>query len=142
MRAWARGSVLVEGCFAIGLLTFGLMLNLEIVRRAQFEVVLHHAIFLYTRDRALGENVGVSRRDATGFLAAALGDAKGRAMARRLRFRDYTWDGGIEGSVFYRYPFFIPFSTAGMRVPNNQPTRHHFEMTKKCRFPLSYSSSR
>lgn len=132
-RRSARGSILVEGLAGVTLLLLAACLNLEVVRRAWYEVTLHHAAFLFARSRALGGGEERSRRLVRRFLFRALGEAKARAVGRGLRLGEDVDSLGLVSRVHYRFPAFLrfPYDAAGRKPAW---TKHHFEVTRRCRF--------
>lgn len=105
------------------------VINLEMIRRATYEVVFHHAAFLTARFRVLGKNSA----EARGFGLEFVGNALGEHVSRDARERpiDEKWfREALESRWHFRYPAYLRFPYGG-RI------KHHFEVTKECKFPYS-----
>jgi len=125
------GSVLLEGVLAQGLVLLSLMLAWEICRRSVFEVSLQHAAFLAARASVLGEGRRKIEPQLETFLERAVGAAIARKITHQIRTNPLAVIVPGEAVLKYRFPAFIRFPIAGQ-------WKHHFEMTKSCRFPISY----
>jgi hypothetical protein len=120
-----RGSVFLEAVLILPWVLFGNALALEVVRRGYLELVVHHASFLEARAHAFrsgGKTMSVSKD----FLKTSLGES---AMKR---FLGEVIGGGenFRYQYFYRYKAFLSF-------PWKEETKHHFEVVRECKFPLS-----
>ena len=127
-RRHERGSVLVEGLAVLSLCLMSVVVNFELIRRVRFEVVFHHAAFLTARFRMFGLGAREARGKATEFVESALGDVprnEGTLDVEENRFQE-----NLESLWRLRYPAFL-------RFPYEGQTKHHFEVTKKCKFPYS-----
>lgn len=129
-----KGSVLIEGVFSLSLLVFGVILNIELVRRARFEVLLHHGAFLWVRGRALGRSEAEMTRVLRRFWETALGETAAKALAHAVRTKEAAVPGGGEVKLFLRYPTFLRFP---IEKEKREMMKHHFQMTKPCKFPFS-----
>lgn len=125
-----RGSVVVEGVLTLFLITLACVLNTELVRRAHYEVLLHHGAFLLVRGRALGKSNARVRAEVRDLLQKALGAERGKNLSRLLDVEESAVGKGMEVKVHYRYPSFLRFRYG-------RGTKHHFEITKPCKFPFS-----
>lgn len=125
------GQVLLEAVVIFSLLLGSVWINLELMRRAQLDLLLHHAAFLAARARALGASLSATRRELRGFLVRGWGSA-GNDLWRRTDYsEEFTADGGWV-RLHARFPSLWNFRGADV-------TKHHFESTRKCLFPLSPS---
>jgi len=124
-----NGQVLIEASCALALVLGTVWLNLELVRRAQLDLLLHHASFLGARARAMGAPVREARWQMKTFLT----NSWGRAGEKLWRATDYTEDFTDRGGWVHlhaRFPSLWSFRGEGL-------TKHHFESTRKCLFPFS-----
>jgi hypothetical protein len=124
-----RGSILVEGIFGVGLLTLALMLCLEIVRRSQYEIVLHHSAFLVAR-ASLFSTPEAPRRRAVDFWKVVFGEEGARTRLRGAEISTEFPRGDAVGRVHLRFESFLKF-------PYRGGVKNGFEVTRKCRFALS-----
>jgi hypothetical protein len=122
------GSLLIEMACVLGTGTLVLGLGLEMVRRAQYEAVLHHAAFLFTRTRVFGGDEARARKEMSHFVKRAFPDAMGTSFLRRLDMESLFSENAGESRGHLRYPAFFAFPYRGFR-------KHHFELTKYGVFP-------
>ena len=118
------GALLIEACLCLLPILFAMCLNLELVRRAQYELVVHHALFLFVRYRALGLGERESRRRITEHFGKFWEDGKGPLS----HLKDCSVSGenkGVEASLDYRYDCFLKV---------NDPPHKVFHMVRTCRF--------
>ena len=120
---------MIEALFSLLLIGLVTCLNIEVVRRAVIEVSLHHGSFLYARDRALGIGQERARRRVAEFLANGWGQSARRRSIAHVQMRAERSARGVDGRLHYRYP-------ALLRFPYRGGDKHHFEVTKRCRFPF------
>lgn len=135
-----RGGVLLEGCFAIGLLIFSALLILEVTRRAQFEVALQHLACMRVRGQALGAPAEWIERKSSDFLKTALGSLAEKVRYDRYELRDsrelgllhlgHKPGGVIEVSL--NYPQFTRF----LRGLQGDSVKHEQELLERCLFPF------
>ena len=130
LRRSQRGGILIEGVVALTVLLLAICLNLEMVRRSQFEVLLHHGAFLFVRGRALGVGLQESRQVLTDLLTRGLGKTLGSHLSRSIHLQETSGPGGRETTLHIRFPTFMRFEFPDGRGR----TKHHFELTKRCRF--------
>lgn len=126
-----HGQVLVEAIGCLLLLTGSIWINLELVRRAQLDLLLHHASFLAVRARTLGMGVRQVRADTEDFLIGAWGRA-GESLVRNL---DYSEDRAGQGRLVRLHVSFPSL----WRFKNRTATKYTFESTRKCLFPMSFA---
>ena len=125
-----QGSVLIEGIMALTLLLLAVCLNLELLRRAQYEVLLHHGAFFLARGKALGVSGRESRHELKLFLERALGRSLGNRLHHFTAVDGQVNSSGSTVTLRYRFPTFLRFE-----FPNREgQNKHHFELTKVCRF--------
>lgn len=120
------GNILIEACVCLVPLLFAILLNFELIRRAHFEVVSHHALFLYARYRALGLGRKQSKQRIEIIFKQALpgNDIK---LVSRLDDCEVRWGDtrGLKAFMHHEYPQFIP---------TKDPSHKRFQMTRTCRF--------
>lgn len=126
-----RGSVLLEGTLCLPPLLFAVLLNVELVLRARQEILLQHGAFLFARARALGGSQHEARRTLGEFYRAVLGQNSFRAALESTTVTEAWKPGGLEIKLHRRYPILLAF-------PLGKGMKHHFEITRVCRFPLSW----
>lgn len=123
-RKAQSGSVLVEAVFALSLIIIPLIgVNLEVIRGAQYQVILQEMVFRYTRYRVFHVADERARR-ASLFVTRAFGDGESTRMKRSAHFSFEPKSNYGEGVVVYRYPGFFPM-------------HDRIQMTKRCRFSWS-----
>ena len=128
-RRLERGSVLVEGLAVLSLCLMGVVVNFEMIRRVRFEVVFHHAAFLTARFRMLGLGTREARGKAWEFVESALGEIA-REGEGTMTIEERRFQKSLESRWQLRHPAFL-------RFPYEGRTKHHYEVTKKCKFPYS-----
>lgn len=123
-----RGSVLIEGIAALALTGLALMANLELVRRAHVELLLHHGAFCLVRASlfSAGRPAGAAER----FWRQALGEEKARAFSRRV---DLSLEAIGEGRLARAH---LKMAT-WLSFPYRGGVKRGFEVTRKCRFACS-----
>ena len=125
------GQVLVEASAILTLVVGSVWINLELIRRAQLDLLLHHCAFLAARSRMLGVTVAETRREVRHFME----ESWGRAGERLWRQTDYSEEFTERGGwvrLHARFPSL-------WSIQNEEITKHHFESTRKCLFPFSHS---
>ena len=132
VRRRCRGAVLLEAAATLLTTLAAALLGVELVRRAHLEVALHHGAFLLARNQVLGLGPARNRAELFRWLRRALGDAAGRRVAGALAVDVPPAPGG-RARVHLRYPQLLRFAWDGGR--RGRETKHHFEVTKSCRFP-------
>lgn len=123
----SRGALLVEGTIALGVFCTALFANLELVRRAYFEVLLHHGAFLGVRAAVLEAEPRASVRR---FWVKALGESHGERFLKSAELDLIPFSRGVLYRAHLEFPTWLNFSVPG-------GTKHSFEVTRKCRFFLS-----
>jgi len=122
-----RGSVLLEAILILPTVCAALLLNLEWIRRTQYEVALHHAVFLFARHRALGEDFEESRQNARRFLVRALGKAAQRMAGPR------AWE-ETRNRRFYSAKLLEVRFERFQKFQEGDRAKHHFQRTTECKF--------
>jgi hypothetical protein len=127
---------ILEGAVALGLVLLAAGMNIELVRRAQYEVILRHSCFLYVRERALGAGIARSREKILSFIENALGSRRARALLAGLDWTERSVPDGLEAKVQYRYPSLIRFPYDFVKKNGERLAfhKHHFILTEKCLF--------
>lgn len=128
---FVKGSIILETVIVLPILLFTVLLNLELVQRAKWEVVLQHGAFLFVRTRVLGGSHQMAKAQLSNFLTQALGEGKARKFMLNLRLLE-QWDPSKLTVKFqHRYRTLLKF-------PMGNETKHHYEVTRECHFPLSF----
>jgi len=104
-------------------------MNLDLIRKTQYELLFHHASFLWVRYRALGSGEREAKKAILRFLRTALDRDGGEKIQKRLEIQTNPTEYGVEARLHYRYPLLLSFPWRGQ-------TKHHFEVTKTCTFPF------
>jgi hypothetical protein len=125
-----NGSIVLEGALALCLALLSLGLCLELTRRAEYEVLFHHAAFLGVRNLTLGEGKRKTEQQLQSFFAASLDESSARRVLHHLRFDQHEQLEPCEVKLQFRYPAFYRFRMPGY-------WKHHFELTKSCSFSCS-----
>lgn len=125
-----RGAILFEAVFSLMVVMAVMVLNLELIRRIQLEIVFHHGSFLAVRERILGESDSAARRLVGKLWRSALGEA-GQWHFARSDHREREGRDSLVRSSSSRYLAFLPFRETGL-------TKHHFEVTEACKFSLAH----
>lgn len=120
-----RGAVMVEAAMILFPLLLLLVLLVEMHRRVFQEVLLHHAAFLSIRSRLWGSEHR-AREVVDRFLVQAMGREGARGFRRGLSV-DFGQGEECFARAYRRYPALIAFSWNGK-------SKHHFEVTRRCRF--------
>lgn len=115
------GQVFCEASMICFLVVLALVLNIEIVRRAGWETTLQYASFRFARKRAMGKSDRRARDEVRSFLL--LTGAHGRGGPRLKWTSHISWDDKMVGKISTRFPSLLAL-----------PDKHHYEMTKACRF--------
>ncbi len=128
MGVGERGSVLIEGVAGLALTGLALMANLELMRRAGAELLLHHGAFRAVRASLFSANDprAVARR----FWREVLGEEAGRAFSRKVKFSIEARGRERVARVHLKMPSWLSFRYAG-------GVKRQFEVTRKCRFACS-----
>jgi len=128
--------ILQEAAITLFILSLAVGMNLELVRRAQYEVLFRHACFLYVRERSLGSGLAKSRHAVFTFLETALGYRKTRSVFIGLHLDEVRVAQGLEAKVHYRYPSLVQFLYQFRKNNGAELTfrKHHFELTETCRY--------
>jgi hypothetical protein len=127
MKDKRRGSLLLEGVFALTVGGMACVVNLELVRRSFYEVLLYHAAFLSVRSEALSS----PGRDAVrSFWQSALGLEAARRFSRRVQLGVERSSEGLVARAHVAYSNWIHF-------PIPRGIKRHFKITRKCPFILS-----
>ena len=124
------GSILLEGVFATGLIFLSVIFACELCRRGCYEIALQHASFLAARASILGEPKVYVRQQQSEFLEHAFGTQIARKMLRQFAKVPNAGLRPGEGKVHVRFPTLFRFLL-------RRNWKHHFEITKSCRFPSS-----
>lgn len=128
MAGGERGSVLLEGLIGLTLTGLALMLNLELVRRAQIEMLLHHGAFRAVRASLFSERS--PSQAAEDFWRRALGEEKARDWKRRVRLSVGATAESRVARAHVKVPSWLVFPLA-------QGHKRRFEVTRRCRFVCS-----
>ncbi len=125
-----RGMVLIESLASLVFITLPfLFLQLEMIKRAQHEALLHYGAFVASRLRALGVSQQSVRQNTRKILKQS-GPTNVSHMLRHLRFSDAIRLGSrarFSVQLSYRYPTWI-------RFPIPEGVKHHLEVQAQCHF--------
>ena len=129
-KANCTGTILLEAVLGLGLMVTGLVMNLELIQKGQWIVLLHHTTFVAVRGRMLGDSIHDQKLMIHNQLIRSLGLAKGAKVESSLKFIETQANGALTAKLWYRYPQFLPF-------PYLRGThKHHMEVTAQCSFPF------
>jgi hypothetical protein len=120
--------MLVETSITIVIAALTVIMNLELIRRAQYEWVFHHTAFLDVRLKRLKSSNPPPLATIHRFLANSFGDEKGKFLSSHLKRELVLKGAGLESQVFYRFPSF-------QEVRLGKKPKHHFQMSRRCYFP-------
>jgi hypothetical protein len=123
-----RGSILLEGLAGLALFCGGAGLSLEIVRRSQQEILLHHAAFWVARGAALAPQASPRSR-VLPWWRAVYGDTSS-ARLKRLEIEVETFPGLFSARVHTRLPAWSGHAFFAR-------AKSGFEVTRRCRFAFS-----
>lgn len=119
----SHGSILFETLLTLFFIVLPLCgMQMELIRAAQYQVVLHHISFLLARSVGLGGEARRAFIQATQLVTEGLGDRERFRILNKSDWFVQERGGGLEAKVRYRYPGLIP-------VFYSRP-----QMTKKCLF--------
>ena len=130
MKVRPKGSLLLEAVFSLPVLVLAVMINFELIRRAQHEVLMQQGAFILARARALGSSSDGARREVRMFFESAYGREGARAFWKGLTIQESWKPSGVTVKFHRRYRSFLIF-------PLKNGFKHHFEITRECHFPLS-----
>ncbi len=125
-----KGSILIEAVFGLSAVLGSVWINLELMKRAQLDLLLHHSAFLAVRAKALGATSSNARAQ----MRLLFERSWGAAGDRLWRETDYLEEASREGGrikLHARFPSLWSFK-------NMKLTKHHFESTRSCLFPFSW----
>lgn len=136
------GFVLIESVVVLIPVFLFFLMNLELIRRSLFEVVLLRVTCTEVRETVFGTPRNLRQKKIKEYLDRALGKQLAKSVYGRLEghlFKIQTQTdlgrlklGKRPGGVaerFYRYPQFIAFSYRNR-------LKHHQEIIKRCLFPF------
>ena len=126
-----RGSLLIDGSLTLIAIWIPLIfLNLELIKRTQYEVVLHYGAFNAVRLRALKQTRQMVEKSVKEWIQKAIpGKRESKNISTHLKIMEGTTmpPRQIKLQLFYRYPTFLTFS-----IKNGM--KHHLEVQSQCLF--------
>lgn len=155
-----KGSVLVEGVLVVFIVVLSVVLNLELFRRVNYEVLLEHAAFIAARDKVMGVGEKKSREkvcklfnEALGFLGQKICQSMvlmaspgsmgiqdiSETLATTKVIKEYSNEKriqGIVGSAYIRFPQYAKFRWVSPTTGKDE-LKSHMEITRKCPYPTS-----
>ncbi len=130
----------MEGVLVIFILVFTTLLNLELLRRAYYEVLLHHAVFIRARDSVMGVEAYRSRQKICKLFREAMGD-EGSRLCQTLELSvrtGYSYGGnGNVAKVYVKYPLFIRVEKEDSKT-GSRNVQSNMEITRTCLYPTSW----
>ena len=123
-----RGAILVEALGGVALLVSALTLGLEIIRRSQQELLLHHAAFWVARGALLAPQTPPAERVAH-FFSQVYGNAA-PGFARRVHADLEYFPRHVSARVYTHFSAWGGFAFFGR-------PKSGFEVTRRCRFAFS-----
>ena len=117
-----KGSIALEGCVALSILSLLVPFLVDGVKRSQYQCVFHCAAFRFARFRALGISQSTAKQRAKRFLERVF-------SVRGFDIEETRSVNGLWGHVHLRFEMSQPFRMAG-------GARHHLEVTERCLFPF------
>ena len=123
-----RGQLLVETMLVLPLMLLLSGLGLDLIRRVEHQLILHHITCLVVRERALGLASQTSDELVRHHVKRFWGEAIERP-GQELRIEEVFGAGKWEVGAHLRYPAFFRFPWRGK-------TKHHMEVSERCSFPI------
>ena len=117
-----KGSLLLESILIVNIFVIFSITALELCRRSQLEPIMSYVSCCFARSRALGKSHWESKRSARKQIEKFFSKREARALLRGIK-EGVDAKQGRWVKIHSRFRGLISF-----------PGKHHFEMTKQCRF--------
>jgi len=133
MRLTNKGSVLIEGAIALGLVTLLLVTQIELIRRVWTSVVLQLIAFESVRSKVLGFEPRLASRDVNPLVNRLPDWVDGKLGYLNLEKHEYTVASSDEAITKYHIKYSSLVHLDGL----DGVKKMTYEVTEKCRFPFS-----
>ncbi len=124
-----KGAILVEATIVLFNVALVIFLHFELIRRSYFEVLMHYGAFTMVRLRAFGYSKESSNNIVKNIFIKAFDEKRGLKFYSKIKRSEELVSRGLEAKFWVRYPTLL-------RFPYKNQTKHHFEITRKCIYPL------